>query len=104
MSIVKVIMGIGVAVAAIVSGLYLFWLKPQIEFAEVATAFSAKKFCSCLHVAGLSVDQCKADFTDDVSIATFIAEDKAATVEVMGGRISSRAVYEDGLGCVLRPE
>ena len=103
MSIVKVIVGIGVAAIAIASGLYLFWLKPQLEYAEVATAFAAKKYCSCLYVAELTAEQCKTDFTDDVSMATFIVEDKAATVEVLGGRISTRAVYEEGLGCVIRP-
>jgi hypothetical protein len=104
MSVVKVIIGLGVVLIAIATAAYTFWLKPQIEFAEIATAFGAKKFCSCLYVAELTVDQCKVDFTDDVSMATFIPEDRAVTVEVLGGRISSRAVYEDETGCVLRPE
>lgn len=103
MSGVKVIIGLGVVVIGIGTMAYMIWLKPQLEFAEIATAFAAKKFCSCLYVAELSVDQCKIDFTDDVSMATFIAEDGAATVKVLGGRISSRAVYQEGLGCVLRP-
>lgn len=104
MSVVKVIIGLGVALIAIGVAAYAFWLKPQLEFAEIATAFGAKKFCSCLYVAELSVDQCKIDFTDDVSMATFIPEDKAVTVDVMGGRISSRAIYQEGLGCVLKPQ
>lgn len=104
MSVVKVIIGLGVALIAIGFSAYAFWLKPQLEFAEIATAFGAKKFCSCLYVAELSVDQCKIDFTDDVSMATFIPEDKAVTVDVMGGRISSRAIYQEGLGCVLKPQ
>ena len=104
MSIVKVIMGLGLALVAIVTGLYLFKVKPTLEFAEVATAFGAKKFCSCLHVAELSVDQCKADFTDDVSMATFIPEADGARVEVLGGRISSRAIYSEKTGCTLVPE
>lgn len=104
MNVVKVIIGIGVALIAVAAAAYTFWLKPQIEFAEIATAFGAKKFCSCLYVAELTEDQCKVDFTDDVSMATFIPEDNAVTVEVLGGRISSRAVYEGASGCVLRPD
>lgn len=104
MNVVKVIIGIGVASIAVAAAAYTFWLKPQIEFAEIATAFGAKKFCSCLYVAELTEDQCKVDFTDDVSMATFIPEENAVTVEVLGGRISSRAVYEGASGCVLRPD
>jgi hypothetical protein len=104
MSVVKVIIGLGVALIAAGVAAYTFWLKPQLEFAEIATAFGAKKFCSCLYVAELTEDQCKVDFTDDVSMATFIPEDKAVTVKVLGGRISSRSVYQEGLGCVLQPE
>ncbi|MGJ8561222.1 MAG: hypothetical protein ACSHX3_13385 [Litorimonas sp.] len=103
MSVVKVIIGLGVALIVVGTAAYAFWLKPQLEFAEIATAFGAKKFCSCLYVAELTVDQCKADFTDDVSMATFTSEDQAVTVEVLGGRMSSRAVYNEGLGCVLNP-
>lgn len=103
MRAVKVIIGLGLVGVALGTAAYAFWLKPQLEFAEIATAFGAKKFCSCLYVAELSEDQCKADFTDDVSMATFLPEDKAVTVEVFGGRISSRAVYEGATGCVLRP-
>lgn len=101
MSLVKVIIGISAALLAVAAAAYVFWLKPQLEFAEIATAFGAKKFCSCLYVAELTEAQCKLDFTDDVSMATFIPEDRAVTVQVLGGRMSSRAVYKDGQGCVL---
>lgn len=103
MKVVKVIMGFGVVLFAIGVAAYMFWLKPQLAFADVATNFAAKKFCSCIYVAGLTEDQCRVDFTDDVSIATFILEDRAVRVDVLGGRVSSRAVYQGATGCVLLP-
>lgn len=104
MRVVKVIISLGLGAVAILSGLYLFWLKPQLEYAEIATAFAAKKFCSCLHVAGLTEDQCRVDFTDDVSMATFIPQDNGAVVEVLDGKITSRATYRSQIGCVLEPD
>ena len=96
---------IGLVLLAGAAGLtYSVWLKPQLEFAAVATAFAAKKACSCVHVAKLSFEQCRADFTDDVSMATFTPGENRMTVSVLGGRVSSEAVYTPGLGCRLLPE
>ncbi|MEL6686192.1 MAG: hypothetical protein AAFP97_01065 [Pseudomonadota bacterium] len=103
MKIVKVIIAMGVILGLMAGAAYTFWLKPQLEFANVATAFAAKKVCSCLHVAEMSLEQCRADFTDDVSMATIIAEGQTVTVEVLGGRVSSRAVHTPDLGCTLLP-
>jgi hypothetical protein len=96
---------IGLVLLAGAAGLtYSVWLKPQLEFAAVATAFAAKKACSCVHVAKLSFEQCQSDFTDDVSMATFTQGDNSMIVSVLGGRVSSEAVYTPGLGCRLLPE
>lgn len=103
MKIVKVILILGVLIAFLAGVAYVVWIKPQLEFARVATAFAAKKVCSCLHVAEMSLDQCRADFTDDVSMATIEADGQTVTVEVLDGRISSRAVHTPGLGCTLLP-
>ncbi|GLQ22641.1 hypothetical protein GCM10007853_05150 [Algimonas ampicilliniresistens] len=104
MSAVKVIITILALLFAAVGAAYQFWLKPQIEFAQIGTAYGAKKMCSCLNVSELSLDQCKADFTEDISMVTFIPDKNAVTVEVLGGRISNRAIYRPGLGCTLVTE
>jgi len=104
MSAVKVIIAIFVLLIVGAVAAYQFWLKPQIEFAQIGTAYGAKKMCSCLNVSELSLDQCKADFTEDISMVTFIPEENAVTVEVMGGRITNRAIYRPGLGCTLVAE
>lgn len=104
MKAVKVILTI-VALLLVAGGVaYQVWLKPQLVYADVAANYAAKKFCSCLFVAELTVDQCKADFSEDVSMATFIPDADGASVEILGGRISARAQYRDGLGCTLMPE
>jgi len=104
MSVVKVILAITALLIAAIGAAYLFWLRPQLEFAQIGTAYGAKKMCSCLHVAELTLDQCKADFTEDISMVTFIPEEAAVTVEVLGGRVSNRAIYRPGLGCALVPD
>lgn len=104
MRVVKVIIGLGLGLV-IAGGLgYTLWLKPQLEFASVATAYGAKKMCSCLFVSDLSLDSCKADFTEDISMVDFTPDETGVTVEVLGGRISARADYQSGLGCALVPE
>ncbi|MEM9600864.1 MAG: hypothetical protein AAF926_07570 [Pseudomonadota bacterium] len=83
---------------------YQIWLKPQLDYASIAANYGAKKFCSCIFVADLTAEQCEADFSEDVSMATFIVEDNAARVEFLGGRISARAVHREDLGCTLQPD
>nr|WP_070960489.1 hypothetical protein [Hyphomonas sp. Mor2] len=90
-----------------------FWLKGQVEFAKVATAYGAKQVCSCVFVAEREFDSCLGDFTEDVSQVSFsvssseIVENGAARTDqtvmaqVLGGMIRNRARFEPGLGCTL---
>lgn len=103
MKIVKVIIAIVIVLGLIAGAAYTFWLKPQLDFARVATAFAAKKVCSCLHVAEMTLDQCRVDFTDDVSMATISVEGEIVTVSVLEGRVSSQAIHTPDLGCRLLP-
>ncbi|MEM7728158.1 MAG: hypothetical protein AAF311_02670 [Pseudomonadota bacterium] len=103
MKLVKVIIAVAALLGLAAGAGYALWLKPQLEFAAVATAFSAKKVCSCLHVAGLSMEACEADFTDDVSIVEFRAEGDSVTAEVLGGRVSALARHRPAYGCQLVP-
>lgn len=104
MKAVKVILVIVSVVLLCAAAAYQVWLKPQLTYAKIAASYGAKKFCSCLHVAELTVDQCQADFSEDVSMATFIPEDNGARVEFLGGHISARAEFREGLGCTLQPQ
>ena len=87
---------------ALFAGFWLF-VRPMLAFAPIASAYGAKKVCSCVFVAERSLEQCKVDFTEDVSAATFIQEDSAVRVEILGGRYTERAEFTEGQGCRLVP-
>ena len=102
---VKVILWVLAALA--LAGLVAFWVfvRPLLQFAPLATAYGAKKACSCVFVAERSLEACKSDFTEDVSVARFIQEESAVRVEVdtPGRTHVERAEFTEGLGCALVP-
>ena len=110
---VKVLLILVAAFIVIAGAVWQFWLKGQLEFAKVATAYGAKQVCSCVFVAERDFDSCLGDFTEDVSQVSFavssseIVENGAArnddtvTAQVLGGIIKNRARFERGLGCTL---
>ena len=101
MKLVKVLLiTLAVMLVLIVAG-WQVWLKDQIAYAKVATAYGAKQVCSCLHVAERPMDSCMDDFTTDIS-AVSIADDGAITrASVLGGLVDAKARFEPGLGCTL---
>tara|TARA_R110000782_G_scaffold130410_1_gene222093 strand:- start:2771 stop:3085 length:315 start_codon:yes stop_codon:yes gene_type:complete len=101
MKVVKVLLiTFGVMLVLIGVG-WQVWLKDQVAFAKVATAYGAKQVCSCLHVAERDLDSCRGDFTTDIS-AVSIADDGAVTrASVLGGLVGAKARFEPGLGCTL---
>lgn len=78
-----------------------FWLKGQVAYAEVATAYGAKMVCSCLHVAEREMASCRNDFTVDVGAVTFSDDGRVTTASVLGGIVKAKARFEPGLGCTL---
>lgn len=101
MSVVKVIKWAVSAFVLIAAGFYFFVLRPQLEFAPIATAYAAKKVCSCIFVTDRPLEMCEADFVEDVSAATFTVEDQAVRIDILGGRFSDRAEFTPGQGCRL---
>ena len=91
-----------VIVLGLIGGLgWQFWLKGQVEYARVATAYSAKMVCSCLHVAERDMNSCKQDFTADMGAVSFSDDGQVTRAEVLGGLVRAEARYEPGLGCTL---
>ena len=93
MKVVKVLLiTFGVMLVLIGVG-WQVWLKDQVAFARIATAYGAKQVCSCLHVAERPMDSCMDDFTTDIS-AVRIADDGAVTrASVLGGLVDAKAPH-----------
>ncbi len=101
MKLVKVLL-ITLAVLLVIAGLgWQFWLKEQVAFAKVATAYGAKQVCSCLHVGERPMESCMDDFTVDISAVTVTDDGAVTTASVLGGVVKSEASYSPGLGCTL---
>lgn len=93
------------AVLALVGGsVWQFWLKEQMAFAQIATAYVAKQTCSCRFVAERSLESCLVDFTQDVSQleVSEVPERRAVKASALG-LIVETASYRPGLGCALDP-
>ena len=113
MKLVKALLIVGLAILVIGGINWHFWIKQQVAFAQVATAYGAKQVCSCQFVAERAFDSCLGDFTEDVSAVSFrvsssqVTENGNTTVNdtvtasVLGGLIKNRARFEPGLGCTV---
>ena len=113
MNLVKGILIASAILFAIGIALWHFFLKEQVAFAKVATAYGAKQVCSCRFVAERAFESCLGDFTADVSQIRFAVSsshvmdsgqestDDTVTASVLGGLIKNQARYEPGLGCTL---
>lgn len=101
---VKVISWIGGLLGlALVAGFFLY-VRPLLQFAPIASAYGAKKVCSCVFVAGRSLEACRSDFTEDVSAVEFVRDGNTIRAKILDGRYDERAVFTPGLGCALVPE
>ena len=113
MNAVKVLLITLAALIVIGAAVWQFWLKDQVEFADIASAYGAKQVCSCHFVAEREFDSCLGDFTEDISQVSFSvsssqvtengvsSSDRTVTASVLGGMIQDRARFEPGLGCTL---
>jgi hypothetical protein len=101
MKVVKVLL-ITFAVMLVLIGVgWQVWLKDQVAFARVATAYGAKQVCSCLHVAERPMDSCMDDFTTDISAVSIVDDGAVTRASVLGGLVDAKARFEPGLGCTL---
>ncbi|MEL7128006.1 MAG: hypothetical protein AAGK23_00525 [Pseudomonadota bacterium] len=104
MTFAKVFLILAITLAVIGGGLWQFFLKDQVAFADVATAYVAKQACSCRYIGERSLDSCLTDFTQDVSQldVTETQTDTRRTITASAlGLVTASASYHDGLGCVI---
>jgi len=77
------------------------WGKKQVEFAQIATAYSAKQICSCRFVAGREMSSCQNDFTLDISQLNISESGQTILSKAPLGMAHSKARYSPTLGCSL---
>ena len=100
---VKVIFWIAAVLVLAMIAAYAVFARPLLQFAPIASAYGAKKVCSCVFVAERPLDECRTDFTEDVSQVNFTQERDAVRADLLDGRFAERAVYTPGQGCRLVP-
>lgn len=110
MKFLKATLIILAVLALIGAALWQVYLKEQVAFGKVASAYAAKQICSCRFVSERELESCKTDFTQDISALTITESyidttgrtDQSITASVLGGLISEKATFEPGLGCTLQ--
>lgn len=84
-----------------VVGLFNIYLKPMLP---ILTGYAAKNLCSCVFVAGIDESQAKSEDLgfSPITLATASVDyaTKSATANAWG-LSERRAIYREGLGCVL---
>jgi len=107
MKFVKVILVVLTVIAVIGAVFWQAWLKDQVAYARIATAYGAKSACSCRFVAGREMASCRGDFTQDLSMFTFADTDtdagRGVRVSLLSGLVSAHATYTPRQGCTLEP-
>ncbi len=101
MKFIKAFLIILIVLAVIGGALWHFFLKEQVGFGKVATAYAAKQVCSCRFVSEREMASCQTDFTQDISQLKISETEDSVTASALG-IISATASYEPGLGCVLQ--
>ena len=78
-----------------------YWLSHR-EGARAATAYGARVACSCGHVGGRELDQCRDDFLPGMGFVVLSEdEEEKAVTAWMPFFGSETARYREGPGCVL---
>lgn len=105
MRLIKVFLVVLIVLGALFALAWQFVLRDAVAEAEIATAYTAKNYCSCRFVGNRPADICRDSFIEDVSSVSFHegGEPGAETIDatVMWGLVSSTARHRPGFGCAL---
>ncbi len=96
----NIILGTGAAI------IVLWWLLGDNARAkaEAGTGYAAKTACSCRHISGRELDNCREDFLPGMGLIMLSEDTEERSVTASVPLIASKtAQYRDGFGCVLEP-
>jgi hypothetical protein len=88
--------------AVIVAGLGWYY-GPDVHAQAVAgTAYGARVACSCRHVGGRGLEDCRKDFEPGMGLVSLSEDPDEKSVTASVPLIASQtAIYREGYGCVL---
>lgn len=90
------------AVVLLAAGWY--FRAPITGYAGVSTAYAARVACSCRHVGGRDLEDCRKDKLAGMELVTLAEDAEAKSVTARFPLLSSdTATFRDGYGCVLEP-
>lgn len=89
------------AAALVVAG--ALWGPRLLEAAEVGAGYVAKQTCSCVYVAGRSLDACRPDLPVEMDRidAALLDDAEGVRASVLLGLVERRALHHPGSGCTL---
>ena len=92
------LIGVGVVIVIVAGAMYAG--RDTWASARIGTVYVAKQTCSCLFVAGRTMDSCRTDY-DPVALKPLTVEKLAHGVKVsaLAGLVSAQAEFEPGFGC-----
>jgi hypothetical protein len=86
----------------IVAALAVWYWHSHRDDARAATAYAARIACSCRHIAGRELDQCRDDILPGMALVRLSEDDAERSVTAWLPFFGSdTARYRDGPGCVL---
>lgn len=94
-----------VLVLAVLAGSLIFAKRGEIGgLAITGTAYGAHVGCSCRHIGGRSLADCKKDFEPGMELVSLSEDEEEKSVTASIPLIASQtATYREGEGCVLEP-
>lgn len=81
-----------------------FWREPLVGQARAGAAYGAHTACSCRHVGGRDLADCRKDFVDGMGLVMLSEDEAERTVTASVPLLASEtARYSEGRGCLLEP-
>lgn len=86
----------------LVAGLLLYLRETMMEQAFAGAAYGARIACSCRHVGGRSLDDCRKDFEPGMALVRLSEDEAAKSVTASVPLLASQsAIFREGRGCLL---
>ena len=93
-----------VVLGLVIAGAAWYFRAPITGYAGVSTAYAAHVACSCRHIGGRDLEDCRKDKLAGMELVTLVEDAEAKSVTARFPLLSSdTATLRDGYGCVLEP-